>query len=366
MYFHDLNGDKVAQRNEIDFASGVASSVGVNPNNPGQPFQQYRWSRNFKAPTTDEFIGGFETELMTDFTIGINGTYRNLKNFTWYAPEKTQGAGDFYSPADFVPKTVSCNTGKTVFGACAPFGSASATYYVLAPGIPTPQFFVIENRPSYHQTYKSVDLFANKRLSNRWMLRGNFTLQDWKQYVGPGGIINPTLDRDASGFGCSNCNGSDVVNGVGTGSGAKGGVYINSKWAYSLSGTYQIPVIETNFGVSLNGRQGYVIPYVFRTVSPNTSGFATIFGAGAFIYPLANTNISAYRLPNPVELDLRLAKQVHAWRGSSVTISLDGFNMLDRRTILQRSVLRLTSSSSNQIAELQSPRVLRLGARLTF
>jgi len=366
MYFTDLNGDKIAQRNEIDFNSGIAAAVGVNPNNPSQPLQQYRWSNNFKAPTTDEFIGGFETELLTDFSVGVNGTYRNLKNFSWYAPEKTQGAGDFYTPADFVAKTVSCNTGNTTFGACAPFGSASATYYVLKPGVPTPQFFVIENRPSYHQTYKSLDLFATKRLSNRWMFRGNVTLQDWKQYVGQAGIINPTLDRDASGFGCSNCNGSDVVNGVGTGSGAKGGVYINSKWAYSFAGTYQIPVIETNFGLSLTGRQGYVVPYVFRVAAPNTSGFATIFGAGNWIYPLANPDISAYRLANPVELDLRLAKDLHVWRGASMTISVDGFNMLDRRTILQRSVTRLTSSSSNQITELQSPRIFRLGARINF
>src|SRR5205085_5619890 len=160
---------------------------------------------------------------------------------------------------------------------------------------------------------------------NRWMMRGNFTFQDWKQFVGAGGIVNPTRGRDI--YGCSNCDNSDVVIGAGSGSGAKGGVYINSKWAYNLTGTYQIPVIETNFGVNVNGRQGYVIPYVFRTVSPNTSGFATIFGAGAFIYPLANTNISAYRLPNPIELDLRLSKEVRVWRGASVTFSLDGFNM---------------------------------------
>src|SRR5438270_2559093 len=200
---------------------------------------------------------------MTDFSVGVNGTYRKLNNFAWYRPEKTQGSGNFYTPADFAAKTVSCNTGNTKFGACAPFGSASATYYTLKPGVPTPFYFVIQNRPSYHQRYESVDFFATKRLSNRWMMRGNFTLQDWKQFVNSSGIVNPTLGRDPSGFGCSNCNDSDVMVGAGTGSGAKGGVYINSKWAVNLTGTYQIPVIETNFGANVNVRQGYVIPYVF-------------------------------------------------------------------------------------------------------
>jgi hypothetical protein len=367
MYFTDLNGDKVAQRNEIDFNSGIISQVGLNPNNPAQPLYQYRWGNNIKAPTTDEFILGFETEMMTDFSVGVNGTYRNAKDFVWYRPEKTQGGNDFYTSADFVQKSVSCSNGNTTFGLCAPFGSAAATYYALAPGVATPTYFVIDNRPGYHQTYKSVDLFATKRLSNRWMLRGNFTLQDWKQFVNAEGIINPTRGRDASGFGCSACNNSDVVVGAGTGSGAKGGVYINSKWAYNLTGTYQIPVVETSLGFNLSGRQGYVIPYVFRVGGGlgATTGFGTISGAGNFIYPLAENNISDFRLPNPIELDLRLAKDIRIWRGG-LTLSVDVFNALNRQTILQRTVTRLTLGTSNQIAVLQSPRVFRLGARFYF
>jgi hypothetical protein len=359
MYFTDKNGDKVAQRNEIDFATGVAGSVGVNPSNPALPLQQYRWSNNFKAPTTDEVIGGFETELLSDFSVGVNGTYRNLKNFSWSPAEKHQGQGDLYTPADYVAKTVSCSTGNTVTGTCAPFGSATATVYRLAPGVPTPLYFVIENRPGYHQTYKSVDLFATKRLSNRWMMRGSVTLQDWKQYVNSSGIVNPTRERDA--FGCSNCDGSDVVVGAGSGSGAKGGVYVNSKWSYNITGTYQIPVVDVNFGANLTGRQGYVVPYVFRVFAPNESGT----GAGSYMYPLAEKDITQFRLPNPIELDLRLAKDLH-FRGVGLTLSVDGFNMLNRQTILQRNVGRLNVSTSNQISELQSPRVFRLGARLNF
>ena len=46
--------------------------------------------------------------------------------------------------------------------------------------------------------------------------------------------------------------------------------------------------------------------------------------------------------------------------------SVDGFNMLNRLTILQRNVTRLQLAISNQISELQSPADLRLGARLNF
>jgi hypothetical protein len=357
-YFTDLNGDKVAQRNEIDTASGAVSWNAVDPKNPGVSQQLYRWDKNLKAPKTDELIAGFETELLSDFSVGVNGTYRKLKDFTWSVGEKNVGKGDLYSSADFVlaaaPKVAHLPNGDTV----------NLPYYVLKPGLDAPTFFVIGNRPDYNQTYKSVDLFATKRLSNRWMMRGNVTLQDWKQHVGAGAIVDPTHAR--GGFGCTTCDGSDVIVGAGSGSGAKGGIYINAKWEYNFTGTFQIPVIETNFGVNLNGRQGYPIPYVYRvTGSSNGQGSTTK-------YLLAENDITKFRHPNITELDLRLAKDIRMWRGG-LTLSVDAFNVLDHRTILQRNVTRLnnnnaggTFGSSNRITELQSPRVLRLGARFNF
>ena len=71
------------------------------------------------------------------------------------------------------------------------------------------------------------------------MIRGSLTLQDWKQQVDDEAIVDPTRTRD-----CSVCDGSIVMQGSGSGSGAKGGIYINSKWAYNLTGAYQIPEIE--------------------------------------------------------------------------------------------------------------------------
>src|SRR5207245_2593029 len=136
--------------------------------------------------------------------------------------------------------------------------------------------------------------------------------------------------RSGSGT-CTVCNNADVVQGSGSGSGAKGGIYINSKWAYTLTGTYQIPVIETNFGVNLNGRQGYPIPYVFRV-----TGSGGVNGQGGTTkYLLAENDVTQFRHPNTTELDLRLAKDIRIWRGG-VTFSVDAFNVLDNRTVLQR------------------------------
>ena len=107
-------------------------------------------------------------------------------------------------------------------------------------------------------------------MSNRWMLRGNVSLNDWKQSVGTNTYPDPTRLRN--GFGCSNCGNSDVVQGSGTGSGAKGGIFINSKWQFNVTGVYQVPIIETSLGFNVTGRQGYPELYVHRVFVP----YATI------------------------------------------------------------------------------------------
>jgi hypothetical protein len=358
-YFNDLNKDNIAQRNEIDFNYDVGH-FGFDPKNPTLSTQFTRWASKLKAPHTDELILGGEREVMTDFSVGINGTYRKLKDFIQTVGEHTQGAGDFYTPADYVL--------HAPISATLPNGSVvSLPYYVLKPGISAPVYSVIRNRPDYDQTYKGLEFDATKRMSNRWMLRGNFTLQDWKQHVGPGGIIDPTIQR-ATGGGpaCPNCNDQQVIF-QSTGSGSKGNVYINSKWSYSVTGVYQVPIIETSLGMNLNGRQGYALPYVASVRNPG--------GGEATKSLLATSSVDQFRDPTVTELDLRVAKEIRVSR-VGLTLSIDGFNMLNSNTILQRTVTQLCSSngggacakagSSNRIAEVLSPRVFRLGARLSF
>ncbi|HEX7192090.1 MAG TPA: hypothetical protein VF381_11030, partial [Thermoanaerobaculia bacterium] len=350
-YFNDVNHDHVAQPGEIDFTT-LGAVVGLDPNKTTVANPVVRWG-NVKAPTTDEFVLGLEREVVSDLSFGVNGTYRKLNDFLWNQPEKHQGQGDYYTSADYVlhaPVTATMPDGSKV----------SLPYYVVntAGGVSAPIYYVVNNRPGYYQTYKSLEFTATKRMSNRWMLRGNLTLQDWKQHVSSSGIIDPTIQRTT--YGCSVCNDVEVLQGSGTGSGAKGGVYINSKWAYNLTGAYQIPVVETSLGFNITGRQGYAIPYAYRI---NTFSEGVINEGFKFL--LADNKTDAFRHPNLTEVDLRLQKDLKIQR-VGLTLSVDAFNILNDQTVLQRDVTRLNRSSSNHITELQSPRVFRLGARLSF
>jgi hypothetical protein len=199
-------------------------------------------------------------------------------------------------------------------------------------------------------------------MSHHWMLRGNFSWNDWTQSVGANATADPTRLRTTNG--CSNCDGGVVVQGSGTGSGSKGGVYISSRWSYNLTGVVQLPW-DFSLGASAIGREGYPVPYVSRVnTGPNTAG-----GEG-FKQVLIVDDVDQFRLPDVFNLDLRLAKDFR-FNQVGLTLSLDAFNVTDQRTILQRTTrindrVARVFTSANRIVEAQSPRVFRLGARFTF
>jgi hypothetical protein len=350
-YFEDLNGNGRAESAEIDrtggpFGNGIQAWYNVDPQNP--TFATRRWDEDLKAPTTDELILGVERQVLADFSVGLTGTYRKFNDAVGLWPEKHRGQGDWYTSADY--ELVETRAAFQV-----PNGGPRFTnipIYDLKAGVASPVYFAFRNLPDYSQEYTGLELSATKRMSNRWMMRGNFTWQDWTQSIGEDGILDPTHLR--SGTGCSSCDGDIVVQGAGTGSGAKGGIYINSRWAYNLTGAYQIPVVETSLGFNLTGREGYPIPYILR-YSGEEGPKNVLLG-----------DIDAYRLPNVHNLDLRLAKDVR-FGPAGITISMDVFNILNSNTELQRNLdYRRTTTQQHRVTEVLSPRVFRLGARLTF
>ena len=314
--------------------------------------QVNRYDPKMKEPKTDELIAGFEHELMTDLSIGVNATYRKLNNFVGTRVEKHQGAGDYVTAADY-------HFVRNISGSDPTTGLTWSNIPVYSLGF-QPVWSVITNIPDYTQEYKGLELTATKRMSNRWMLRGNVSFNDWTQNVGDNSFADPTRLRNA--FGCNHCDGADVVQGSGSGSGSKGGVYINSKWQYNVTGVYQVPVIETSLGFNVTGRQGYAIPYVHRVFDGAEAAFKQV---------LVTDSPTKERHKDLNNLDLRLAKDFRFHGSAGISISADVFNVLNSNTVLQRNTRLYRSatgvnSQAANISEIQSPRVFRLGARLTF
>ena len=70
----------------------------------------------------------------------------------------------------------------------------SEPYYGLTTD-PPPDGIVVENRPDTAETYDGVELQLLKSFSDGWMLRVGFAYNNWRQQIGPGGIVDPNNER---------------------------------------------------------------------------------------------------------------------------------------------------------------------------
>ncbi|HEY3202977.1 MAG TPA: carboxypeptidase regulatory-like domain-containing protein [Thermoanaerobaculia bacterium] len=347
--WNDASGDHVITRDELDF-SDLVSFYGLDPANPGSAVSPNRLDSNLKAGKTDEIIAGIEREILPDFVVGVSYTYRQYDGAIW--PHRTGLTAADYEVAGFLDGTLFDGT------------TFHQPFYALRPGVAIPPGLTISNRPDWKTTYNGVDLTFQKRLTNKWLVRGNATYQDWKQKGGPGSCYDPTSDRGGNNnlwpgtaIGLptgSTCAGDDIAAlPAGAASGAKGEVFLNSRWQFNVGGLYQLPL---GFAIAGNffGREGYpYIQYVRNDPGDGLGPRDNIIG-----------KLGDHRYDNVYDFDLRLEKVI-AIKPLEVTLSADIFNVLNQGTILQRNA-RVDQATYNQIREIQSPRILRLGARVSF
>jgi outer membrane receptor protein involved in Fe transport len=339
---NDANHDNIAQRNEL---LKWQSFYYFDPSNPTSLTSTTRIDYGMKPPHSDEFIVGFERELLSDFSVGVNYSYRKYSDLITSRAEKHQGQGDWYTRADYEARGT---TPTTYTNAYYTETLPSVTFYDLKPGVPAPTYFVITNRDGYSQKFQGLELLATKRLSHNWMLRGNVSFNDWTESCSDAAKADPTPIL-------GNCPGGQVQQRSAT-SGAFGNVFISSKWSANITGLYQFPW-NFNVGASFTARQGYPQPFRVNAseIDPNV-----VDDKAVLLEPVGDR-----RFPNVYELDLRVAKDFRMFDRVGVTLSADLFNAPNKRTTLQRET-DLTLTNFDYITELQSPRVWRFGAKLTF
>jgi hypothetical protein len=350
-YWNDINGDHVITRNELNLNQLVAS-YGVDPSNPGSAISPNTVDPNFKAGKTTEIIGGVEREMLPGFVVGLAYTYRKYTGALY--PHRTGLTENDYE------------VGGQLTGILYNGQAFDIPYYQLKPGVDVPAGVTLSNRPDWNTTYNGLDLTFQKRLSDKWLVRGGATWQNWNQHGGAGSCYDPTSNRGGNNelwpgtiVGIqtgSTCAGDDIAAlPAGASSGSRNEVFLNSRWLFNVGGLYQLPA---GFAVAGNffGREGY--PYInyYR------------FDPGDGLGPRDNIigKLSSNRYNSVYELDLRLEKVISV-NPLEITIAADVFNALNQGTILQRNArVDLGPGVYNQIIEMQSPRVVRFGARLSF
>jgi hypothetical protein len=354
VYFYginDANGNgtvdvaEIAGRTCTDAlrADGACTYFGFNIDNPGNVSSPDHIIGDYSTPLTHEVVLGMDHELMPNFGVSANATWRRFTNFNWRPVAGLRG-DDYEQRGTF--------TGTT------PEGTIEVPYYgVRADRLDAINTGITEyvDREDYSQRYLGFELSATKRLSNRWMARLGFSTNDHREYFGSdqatqdptSTLVNPNKD------------GGQVLRAT-TGSG-KGAIYmVLPKYQFIANGMYQA-MWGINVAGNMTMRQGYSMAFN-RTLVPTGD-------------PLGNTktlllvdDVAEYRLPTMTSLDVRVGKEFAFGVGSynpRFNVDVDFFNVLNSATVLARRFdQRFTTA--NDVLEIMNPRIIRLGVRMNF
>ncbi|MEO8191519.1 MAG: TonB-dependent receptor [Acidobacteriota bacterium] len=344
--WNDANRDNIVQRSEVDLTDFQGLYNRFDPRNA--PVPPSRIAANYKAPTTDELIFGMDHELFPGFAVSAAYTYRYITNLE-RSPYLGASASDYIFGAQITGTATAANGSVLNF---------SEPYYKLALGhVPTGNLYA--NQPDAFQRYHGVEVQVVKRLSDRWMVRGTFGYNDWRQYLSQQSIFNPN-----NLLGGTNDNGGLAV------PSDSSNPFYDAKWQFNVSGLYQLP-FGVNLGANYFGRQGYSNAYYFRVrtrVGSNDFTPATRFNVQI-------GQVGDVRLDNVYQLDLRLEKVVTIGP-ANITVSLACYNTLNGNAITSREnrvgdVDERTNrfvqySLFNTPLAVQSPRIFQIGGRLSF
>ena len=332
----DKNGNGTVDAAEL--AGRTADNwYGFDISNPANISTPNHKVGDYKTPKTHEVILGIDRELMENFGISASYTYRKFVDFVW-RPVQGLRSDDYVQRGTFT-------------GSIAPVGSFSVPFYGVTsvPANRTATEYVA--RDGYSQKYNGFEMAATKRMSNRWMARFGFSMNDHKEYFdGPNSRVDPTPT-----VANPNIDGGQVMRST-TGSGKSGIYMVLPKYQFIVTGLYQAPW-GINAGMNMLVRQGYAMPY-------NHTRVATGDPLGNLKTVLLVSDVTDHRLPSVTSLDVRLGKEFTFGR-TRANLDLDLFNALNKGTVLGRQY-DLRVPTANTVLEIMNPRILRLGVRFSF
>ncbi|MCP3978044.1 MAG: TonB-dependent receptor [bacterium] len=368
-FWDDLDGDLLVSIPELDIDGGTIGTTNYDPNNPDSAESPDQINSNLDAPTVDELIIGAEWEVMRNFTVGANITYRERKD-------------ELFAPLFDVPEydaTGSLVTlGPEIYSCPTQSGGGAITYSEPVCLVTDTSRTTISrnvyltNDGSLTQEYLGLELTATKRLSDRWMLRGFLAFANWEKEFSGVPVTNGTFDAPPSSrfvvpdgdptnlAGDTTADGSDIAYQSG-GSGPTTDIWAgSSRWQFNVNALYQLPWFGLTASGNLQAREGYAIPTFFTNQVQDADGKLT----------QKAVQIDTFgddRYDDIFLLDLKLAKLFKLGGDTTLEIAAEMFNVFDDDTVL--SVGRDANdvqSSVDDVNQLVSPQIARFSATINF
>jgi hypothetical protein len=339
----------------------------TNPTATSDPY--YNVDPNWSSDKTYEIIASVEREVMTDFMVGADFTWRKYNNWwvNWpYEYSYTYGTAntnELMQRTDYVPAP---HAVPTSFTGVELGDAAGKDWYVWKAGIKDVYGWYATNTPSdYYDQYMGFDIRWNKRLSNKWMFSGSATLQSQKEYWGATYPLDPTNQWAEDG--------QTYAYSIG-GTSGKINQPVFSRWMIKAQGLYQLPY-DFNVSFAFNAREGHILDKAISltdTTAPNAADTGNTIRTEIY---------GSTRLPTFWNLDLRLEKVLKVGDTGRIYMMMDIFNVfnnniLNRQYGVNPGTLRWTATTgplltgvnalSGQPNEVLNPRILRFGVRFSF
>jgi len=354
----DTNGDGIVQPNEvwgndpntyapIPLLKASGSTYAVNPDFinatqfnqwwgfvpfSGEPTASgYTVNSNAGSSRTWELLFSIDHELMPDFSVGLDATYRKFNHFSWDVPYYWNGPlGDYsvgsepymlqssdYQWAGLIPSTISYTSGGQTYNVDVGTGAGHNYYLLTLPYSGTP--YAYHELNSNYQTFWGIDLTFNKRLSNKWMLDGSISYMDQRMHYGNGILDTTNLWALQDNL---------YAPRIGASSG-KIDASVFSHWMLKLEGFYQLPY-DFNISFTFSARAGYPIPHYMDIVD------YTWENANAHTVQTYLDVFPSTKLPTFYQLNLRLEKMVKLGDTGRIYIMADAFNVTNAAIINRR------------------------------
>jgi hypothetical protein len=329
---YDLAGDgRTALRASAARYYYVLNSAAVNPVNLNATYsEQYNWidkngdlqfqpgeqvgtpiitsaastsfSPDFSRPYTNEFTAGVDREVMGNTKLSATFTYRQEKNQQAYLNTAT--------PNSLFPARTTIDPGPD--GVIGTGDDSTITTYNRTSAATQ---ILINNDPTFEQTYKGVELTATKRMTKRWQMLAGLTLsrsrQDNKSEAasttelgwGPNALINTS-----------------------------GPITTDVPVQFKLTGTYMLP---HDVALAANFRSQSGTPYNRQLSVPMTLGGSATVNVEPF---------GSERLPALTTLDLQASKVFTVSANRSFNVVFAVSNIANANTVW--SVRTLTGVAS--------------------
>ncbi len=349
--FIDGNGDDQWASGDPTF---LLFTEGFNPEDPLALVNGV--DPNLDPEIISEVILGVEHSVLPEFVVGASYTYRRIDDVRdevdlISGPGITDTLGRPWTAADFISDGFTSQTLPTVI---ADGSTRTVETFTLAPEFGRTGGIYLRNGTRSRE-YNGVALTFNKRLANRWGLRGflNWGETEWNVPASYSANSDP---NDAQG-GADNDGAVFFITSSGSN---RGSIYLQSSWQGNLAGMYQI-AIDRPWGFTVSGnlyaREGYPVPYDERVIG-------SVDGVQRNI-SLLGRNIDRFRSGDVFTTDLRAEKVFSAGGDVSLTLGIDLFNALNKATVLAREPT-LTGGDADNVQDVIAPRIWKLGVRIRW